>query len=240
MGWMIKRSHPDHQRQIIMKLIDKSIVDKKPKDALRDVFEIDNQLYKLESKLGKQYDNGLHPKHRIIAYHNFFAQHIESGQRVLDIGSGNGFLANHIASNVNDCIVKGIEIEQDRVDLASKSYRRSNLEFVCGDVLNIKYDESYDVVMMSNVLEHIKNRRDFLTSLKNRVKPKKWLIRVPQFNRDWRVPLKREVGAEWRLSKGHFVEYTSDDFKDELNSVGLMPVVLEYIWGELWSVVRNV
>ena len=46
--------------------------------------------------------------------------------------------------------------------------------------------EPFDVVILSKVLEHQRDRVTFLKEIIKRVKPKKILIRVPCFERDWR------------------------------------------------------
>jgi len=64
------------------------------------------------------------------------------------------------------------------------------------------------------------------------------LIRVPLFERDWRVPLKRELGVEWRLDSTHMTEYTLESFAEEIAGAGLSIIHQEVRWGEIWAEVR--
>ena len=38
-------------------------------------------------------------------------------------------------------------------------------------------------------------------------------------NRDWITLYKKELGIEWRLDKTHYIEYTLESFKEELEKV---------------------
>jgi hypothetical protein len=66
------------------------------------------------------------------------------------------------------------------------------------------------------------------------VHPERILIRVPLFERDWRVPLKKELGVEWRLDDTHETEYTLESFASEMQEAGLAVKHLEVRWGEIW------
>ncbi len=63
-------------------------------------------------------------------------------------------------------------------------------------------------------IRHLPNRVEFLRSVQERLKPKRWLIRVPLYERDWRVPLMAELGVDYRLDPTHFTEYTQESFAE--------------------------
>lgn len=67
---------------------------------------------------------------------------------------------------------------------------------------------------------------------------KRLIIRVPMYKRDWRVPLKEELGMDYRLDPTHNIEYTKEEFFRELKMAKLEGEKIEFIWGEIWSVVR--
>jgi hypothetical protein len=58
---------------------------------------------------------------------------------------------------------------------------------------------------------------------------------VPVFERHWSVPLKRELGAEWRLDPTHKTEYTLETFSEEMAAAGLRILYQEVRWGEIWA-----
>ena len=76
----------------------------------------------------------------------------------------------------------------------------------------------------------------FLFELEKSTHPKRLLIGVPQYDRDWRVPLKDELGVNSRLDRTHFIEYTREKFLEELSLSNLRPTHMEFRWREIWSV----
>ncbi len=69
--------------------------------------------------------------------------------------------------------------------------------------------------------------------------PKRFLIRIPLFEREWRVPLKKELGVEWRLDTTHETEYTLESFSSEISEAGLRITHQEVRWGEIWAEVHS-
>ena len=93
----------------------------------------------------------------------------------------------------------------------------------------------FDTVTLSNVLEHIENRVEFLKRM--RMKASKLLIRVPMVNRDWITLYKKELGMRYYGDRGHFTEYTFDGFERELKEAGLEIERYNIQFGEIWAVV---
>ena len=178
-------------------------------------------------------EKNLHPKHRIMNYHAFFVDNVNEGDTVLDIGCGNGALTYDVAKKAGQVV--GIDLNEKSISLARQRYSRGNIEYICGNVLNDLPDERFDVVILSNVLEHIDERVEFLKRL--RAMAPKFLIRVPLINRDWITLYKKEIGVDYRLDKEHYVEYTLETFGDELRDAGLGIEEYGVQFGEIWAVV---
>ncbi len=208
-----------------------------PQDALKLYFGVENKLYLQEGNAAIRYGNGIHTKHRHINYHKFFQDNIESGQSILDIGSNNGELTSDIAKKANPGKVIGIEIQEEKYKNAINTYHADNLQFIHGDATKDLPDQHFDIITFSNVLEHIEDRPGILKIMVAKYKPKKFIIRVPLFERDWRVPLKKEIGIDYRLDDTHFIEYTQEIFKEEMEAAGLNIKSLDIRWGEIWAVV---
>jgi hypothetical protein len=64
------------------------------------------------------------------------------------------------------------------------------------------------------------------------------LIRVPLFERAWEVPLRKELGLEWRSDATHETEYTEESFAQEMDAAQLTLVHQEIRWGEIWAQVK--
>lgn len=205
------------------------------KSLAKFALRMHNFSYKIVSKLAIKTEGGLHPKHRLMNYHKFFVDNIKKGDRVLDIGCGNGALTFDLAEKAE--FVVGIDLSEKNIETAKKKYYAHNIKYVIGDAVKDLSDEKFDVIVLSNVLEHIENRTGFLNKIKN-LAPK-ILIRVPLFNRDWLTLYKKELGVEYRLDKGHLIEYTLSKFKQELTKTNLMLEQYLINFGEIWAIVKK-
>jgi len=200
----------------------------------KQTLHLHNFVYKLSSKLAIKVENGLHPKHRLTNYHQFFIDNITQEDNILDIGCGNGDLSFDLAKKANK--VLGIDILEKNIVKANSIYSRDNLQFIIGDAIKYDFEVQFDIIVLSNVLEHIENRAEFLIKIKS-LAPK-ILIRVPMFNRDWLTLYKKELGVEYKLDTTHFIEYTLQTFKGELKQAGLVLVDYSIQFGEIWGVVK--
>jgi SAM-dependent methyltransferase len=206
----------------------------RPDQGLRLLFRADERLYREHGKQSVRYGKGLHSKHRHMGYHDFFVGRVASGERVLDVGCGIGAVALDVATRSGAAVV-GMDYNANSIEKARKSYSHPRVQYRCGDVLKALPDERFDVAILSNVLEHIPHRSEFLRQLADATQVARVLIRVPLFERDWRVPLKKELGVEWRLDDDHKTEYTVPQFHEEMRAAGLTITHLEVRWGEIWA-----
>jgi len=236
LAFLMKFLSPELKVRLIMKLTASALADASPRQALELLFELDKSLYWLQGKAACDYGDGIHPKHRHLKYHDFFIGNIKAGERVLDIGSGVGYMCHDIARRVPGVRVVGLELCGESVRYAREHYRLPNLEFIQGDAVEELPEGKFDVVTLSNVLEHIEHRVELLRKIGSRLTPERFIFRVPSFERDWRVPLKKELGIDYRLDATHFIEYTREDFYEEMRQAGLKVAHLEVRWGEIWSV----
>jgi 2-polyprenyl-3-methyl-5-hydroxy-6-metoxy-1,4-benzoquinol methylase len=205
-----------------------------PKAALRELLQIETDLHGLIDETAVAYGGGVHVKHRLMRYHDFFVNRIQAGERVLDIGCGYGAVAHSIAERSGATVV-GIDMDAANVAAARRMFSHERLMFVEGEAPRDVPHQRFDVVVASNVLEHIDDRRGFLAAVQQRVEPSRWLIRVPMIDRDWHVPLRQELGLFHFCDPTHFVEYTRESFTDELNSAGFQVGHQQVGWGEIWA-----
>jgi 2-polyprenyl-3-methyl-5-hydroxy-6-metoxy-1,4-benzoquinol methylase len=205
--------------------------------AMRVLLRADDFLTKCINRLAIEYDGGVHVKHRLMKYHDFFVERISPGERVLDVGCGYGAVAYSVASRAG-AVVVGIDLRAENIVKARQLFQHPNLSFLQGDVLRGLPKESFDVIMLSNILEHIEQRVEFLTIVHERLSPQRCLIRVPMFNRDWRVPLREELAMSYFSDPTHYTEYTQESFEKEIRAAGLTITHLQINWGEIWAEVR--
>jgi SAM-dependent methyltransferase len=183
----------------------------------------------------------MHPKHRVMRYHDFFVDRIRPGERVIDLGCGVGALAASIAER-SKARVTGMDWTAANLDkaraIAAQRGLAERLSYTQGDITRDRAPGRFDAVVLSNVLEHIQNRVERLRQWREWYDPSRLLIRVPAFDREWRVPWKRELGVEWRLDVTHETEYTQAELDKELRRAGLVPAEWVARWGEYWVVAK--
>lgn len=206
------------------------------KILLKLALKLHSFSYKLISYLAIKNENGLHPKHRLIGYHEFFTNNISSSDRVLDIGCGNGSLAKDIAGKAKT--VLGVDIDPNLIEKAKRKNPAPNLEYRALDATKDLSNEKFDVIVMSNVLEHIDKRVEFLKGIHGLAD--KYLFRVPMVDREWVTLLKKELGLDYRLDTTHFTEFTFAQFKDEFEKAGYTIESHSVQFGEIWAIIRSI
>ena len=190
-----------------------------------------DKLYQRISNVATINNNGVHPKHRILNYHQFFLDNIELGAIVLDLGCGDGFLTFDIAKKAQNVI--GIDISPTKIKRAKNLFKKNNIKFINADAITYQFKKSFDYVVLSNVLEHIEERQEFLTKIKKFAKI--LLIRVPLINSSWLSVYKADISMEHMYKKGHFIEYTFETFQKEMQSAGLKILLYSIQFGEIWA-----
>jgi SAM-dependent methyltransferase len=205
-----------------------------PAEGLRFLFKLDGSLYPLQGWLSVAYDGGLHTKHRHTRYHDFFVNRVRKGERVLDVGCGVGALTYDIAEKAGAYAV-GIDLSAENIAIACDRHSHPNATYFVGDARIYAPESPFGIVVLSNVLEHMEKRPDFVRRVVEAVRPTRVLLRVPVFERDWRVPLKKELGVDYRLDPTHYTEYTLESFAAEMKASGLEVIHQEVRWGEIWA-----
>jgi len=206
-----------------------------PAEGLRNLFAIQDALELAINERATALGGGEHPKHRLTRYHDFFVERIADGARVLDVGCGYGAVARSIAHARAACDVLGVELDEGRLATARAAANPPNLSFARADATVALPPGPWNVVVLSNVLEHIEDRVGFLKALVATAHPESILIRVPLFERDWKMAMRREVGANWLSDPEHFIEHTQAEFAAEISAAGLAVAERRAVWGEIWA-----
>ena len=206
-----------------------------PDDSLGRLFRLWDDLDLIINERATAYGEGLNPKHRLTGYHDFFAERIPEAGRVLDVGCGIGAVARTIATRLPDAHVTAVDSDPRMLEMARALDNPSNLTFIEGDATRDLPAEHWDVVVLSNVLEHLDGRVAFLQALLGRNTPERILIRVPLFERHWHNPLRKELGVGFFSDPTHRIEHTLAEFADEMAEAGLAIVECRTLWGEIWA-----
>jgi 2-polyprenyl-3-methyl-5-hydroxy-6-metoxy-1,4-benzoquinol methylase len=204
-------------------------------DGLRNLFAVQDRLNLALNERAAAYGNGEHPKHRLTRYHDFFVERIPPDAKVLDVGCGYGAVARSIATRLPYATVLGVDLDEVRLRQARAAVNPPNLRFQHGDATRGLPSGPWDVVVLSNILEHVDRRTEFLAEVLREAQPQRVLVRVPLFERDWQMPMRKELGIGWFSDPTHFVEHSLDEFAAEIAAAGLQVVEQRTIWGEIWA-----
>jgi len=201
--------------------------------AMRRLLEVYGDAWYAMDRGSIEYDKGVHPKHRLTGYHDFFVERIGSTDRVLDVGCGKGELAFDVAERTGATVV-AIDTSRWALDFARSRFSHPRISYVEADALDFTPEMPVDVAILSNVLEHIAPRLELLRALRERAGATRLLIRVPQLERDWVVPLRRELDLPFFSDRTHELEYSPEVLREELAAAGWTMGEPRLVWGEIW------
>ena len=81
---------------------------------------------------------------------------VRKGMNVLDVGCGVGVLSKKMAEH--KAIVTGIDISPKLIERAKETSSHENITYIQGDVCSFEFKGKYDLIVLSDVLEHISPR----------------------------------------------------------------------------------
>ena len=203
---------------------------------------VETPIYHVIDQAALDSGDGVHPKHQLMRYHDFFVERIGEGETVLDLGCGYAEVARSIATNAR-ALVTGMDFSPANLAQARTMIDREGLagrlRVVEGDITRDRAThenntEHFDVVVLSNVLEHLKDRAALLRQYAQWYTPRTILIRVPAFDRNWQTAWKAKLGVDPRCDDTHETEYTESTLRAELAAAGLTIEELITRWGEYW------
>lgn len=203
--------------------------------CIRCASAVHHLSYRLISRLSIIENGGVHPKHDILNYHQFFIDHIQSTDTVIDIGCGKGENAYDIAKTGANVV--GIDINQHSIEKAKHLYRAPNIQFIAGDATTYLFHEKFDKIVLSNVLEHIQERIEFLKKMHH--VGEIILLRVPLITRDWLAVYEQRNGLDYRLDRTHYIEYTLKELEEELQASQWRIDAFSVQFGEFWGVIKK-
>jgi len=129
---------------------------------------------------------------------------IGSGKKVLDIGCGSGVLLKQIHKHGNECF--GVEISEEAARLVNQAGIRCEV----AKVPPLPFEDNFfDVVIATELLEHIDEDEELVEEAKRVLKPGGWFVAaVPN---DWLPPEKEP---------SHVRAYTNTSFRKLLKKIG--------------------
>jgi SAM-dependent methyltransferase len=154
---------------------------------------------------------------------------LRTGQRVLDLGCGEG---RHAITAVMNADVHVVGLDRKMEDLATARARRGDfeipaslhrqLDFLVGDGLALPFcDGCFDRVICSEVLEHVPDYRAMLREIRRVLKPGGLLaVSVPRFGPEW---ICWQLSYEYHaVDGGHVRIFRRAELRSAIESLGLV------------------
>lgn len=118
-------------------------------------------------------------KYSLQMYHYLALKSDVAGKHVLEVGSGRGGGAAHVAGALKPLSYVGLDLAQSAVDLANKIHKVPNLQFIQGSAESIPLeDNTIDVVLNVESCHAYGSVDKFLSEVKRVLKPGGYLLLV--------------------------------------------------------------
>ncbi len=120
------------------------------------------QYFKEQSETSKKYYIPYIQRHHAIG----------EGMSVLEIGCGEG--GNLLPFAESGCNVTGVDIAAHRIEEARTFFEAKQAEgkFIAENIFNLKeLENSFDIILCHDVIEHIDSKKVFLANLRRYMKP---------------------------------------------------------------------
>jgi len=155
------------------------------KEWQEEFADIDVHAYSFESK--NPFVNWIHNKRHYLTLELIKK---ENPKKILEIGSGDGYFAEKLFALKKENNLKfevtGIEIAEKRIERSIKKVPEG--KFIQGDVVDLPFkDKSFDLVIASEVLEHIPKYRQAMKEIKRVLSPNGALIITFPNETNWRL-----------------------------------------------------
>ncbi len=140
-----------------------------------------------------------------------FAKDFVGGKTVLDIGCGEGYGFDFLASYAND--VLGIDYDKDVINYAQDKYNKQNLQFLVLDIKDLSgLSKKFDVISSFQNIEHIRDTDKLLSDISNLLNDNGVFICSTCNIKD------ASPGRTSPFNKFHVKEYFVGEFKDLLSA----------------------
>jgi len=187
------------------------------------------------------------PLRRYVHLQNYLSilKYVRKGEKVLEVGCGEGILSVMIAKKGNQVI--GCDISRPNLGVAKERAKRENLkniEFLECDACNLPFpDNSFDLVIADNVLEHLPDFWKGLSEIR-RVTKSKAIIALPTCLNLCAFCL---LGGDvfWKITRKTpfailvgFLRVLKNIFKEGVDE-GYGPEKLPHLWRYPWVMKRQ-
>ncbi|MBF04131.1 MAG: SAM-dependent methyltransferase [Flavobacterium sp.] len=92
---------------------------------------------------------------------------------ILDLGCGNGWFSNQLASVSPNHFVIGLDVNSLELEQATRVFKKKNLQFVYGDIFKIPHSflEKFDIIVLNGVIQYFSDFDIVISTLQSFLKP---------------------------------------------------------------------
>lgn len=189
----------------------------------RLAYELSYQMYEMQSFPPRYYSM------------KFILEELSEKDTVLDLGCKYGDISFILSEKVEKVI--GIDHDKAAIQIAKEKYKKANLEFYHREALEFLKEQlrSFDVLILSHILEHLDEPKEFLQQFKNYFK--RIYIEVPDFDKNYLNHFRKDFNVKLIYTDNdHIWEFDRADLKSLVEEVGLEIYKSEYRFGvqKLW------
>ena len=170
---------------------------------------------------------------------------LEGGERILDVGCGDGKITAEIAARVPRGSVLGVDPSRDMIAFASSRFgppAQANLRFEVADARRLPYRDEFDLVVSFNALHWVPEQDAALGSIRAALKPggRALLRMVPSGRRECLEDVIEEVRqrARWAGNFAGFrrpyVHFTPEEYRALAERAGFRVVRL-HVEDKAWD-----
>lgn len=161
---------------------------------------------------------------------DFIFKYLDNTSNVLDLGCKEGELSYAIAQKAKS--VTGVDYDGISIEIAKNKFQKPNLSFENTEAIEFlsKNNTHFEVLILSHILEHLDNPKEFLLSFKKYFKY--IFIEVPDFDNSYLNIFRSDLNLNLIYSDDdHITEFDRDELKSLIESCGIEILVEEYRFG---------
>lgn len=144
---------------------------------------------------------------RHVAAYDFCIPYIKN-KRVLEVGFGEGYGVGRISGNCSS--YDAVDVTDEWIESAKRKYGRESVTFRLYDGKVLPYaDQSFDVVISMQVIEHIKDYKNYLLETKRVLRPSGMALLG--------TPNKKAMISG--VNPYHYKEFSFDELKKEVEEI---------------------
>lgn len=148
-------------------------------------------------------NKGIEKEH--LNRYNFALEYVND-KVVLDIACGSGYGSKILSEKAKKVI--GVDISEESINFAKQNFDSKKIKFFVGDVTNLNFikNNSIDIVISFETIEHLEDYRRFLEEIK-RILKKGGTAIISTPNKKFSSP-----GREKPINPYHVIEFLYEDF----------------------------